>query len=87
MHLLRFWTRTVDQAAATSVYCATSPVITGQGGTYYHGCKPETASKAARNSEYAKTLWEQSEKFCEQLLQKITLKNQLRNSEQLAEKL
>jgi len=71
LHLLRFWTRSVDQAAATSVYCATASSITGKGGTYFHGCKFKTASKAARNREAAKILWDESEGLYNRLLQTI----------------
>jgi NAD(P)-dependent dehydrogenase (short-subunit alcohol dehydrogenase family) len=50
----------VDQGAATSVYCATSPEVAQASGTFYDKCAEREPSAVATPS-LAAELWEQSE--------------------------
>ncbi|OPJ58251.1 oxidoreductase [Clostridium chromiireducens] len=64
--------KTIDQGAATSVWCATNPVLNGMGGVYCEDCdiaesvqsdsmKGNGVRPWAIDSELAKKLWELSE--------------------------
>ena len=53
---------TIEQGAQTSLYCATSPDVTGDSGKYFDKCQVTEPSKAA-TEELAATLWEYSEKW------------------------
>jgi retinol dehydrogenase 12 len=50
----------VEQGAATSLYCATSPEVAGQSGLFYDNCALREASRVA-TPELALSLWERSE--------------------------
>ena len=50
----------VDQGAATSLYCATSPEVASQSGLFYEKCAPRSASQVA-TPELAAELWQRSE--------------------------
>lgn len=59
--LVRPFTKSLQQAAATTVYCATAHDLDNVGGMYFNNCcrcKPSTSSD---NSELAKKLWDLSE--------------------------
>jgi len=68
IQMLRLITRTVDQGAATTVYCATAPSLTRKGGGYYHSCKFERPSRESEDPAAAKELWEQSEQYMRKFL-------------------
>ena len=66
--------KTVEQGAATSVWCATSPSLDGLGGAYCENCNiaaavPEDSKELlgvrpwATNPEFAERLWQLSEKL------------------------
>src|SRR6185295_11785312 len=48
-----------QQGAQTSVYLASSPEVTASGG-YFDKCAPATPSRAARDDEAARRLWQES---------------------------
>ena len=50
----------VDEGAATSLYCATSPSVAEQSGLFYDKCAPRAASPVA-TSELARELWLRSD--------------------------
>jgi hypothetical protein len=50
----------VDEGAATSLYCATSPEVTSQSGLFYAKCASRAASQVA-TPELAAELWQRSE--------------------------
>jgi retinol dehydrogenase 12 len=53
---------TIEQGARTSLYCATSPEVTGDSGKYFDKCQVTEPSKAV-TPELAATLWDYSEKW------------------------
>ena len=53
---------TIEQGAQTSLYCATSPEVTGDSGKYFDKCLVTEPSKAV-TPELAATLWDHSEKW------------------------
>lgn len=55
--LARPFTKSLQQAACTSVYCATAPELTGVTGVYFNNCFPCQESEKARNDDMAKLLW------------------------------
>ncbi len=55
--------RTPEQGAATGIYLATSPEITGVSGCYFHDKKAVRSSAASYDEEAARRLWEVSEKL------------------------
>jgi retinol dehydrogenase 12 len=50
----------VDEGAATSLYCATSPEVASESGLFYEKCAPRPASRVA-TPELAAELWQRSE--------------------------
>jgi retinol dehydrogenase 12 len=52
-----------EQGARTSIFLASSPEVEAVGGQYYIKCKPRVPSKAARDDEAAKRLWQISEEL------------------------
>jgi NAD(P)-dependent dehydrogenase (short-subunit alcohol dehydrogenase family) len=50
----------VDQGAATSLYCATSPAVASDSGLFYDKCAPRPANRVA-TPELAAELWQRSE--------------------------
>jgi retinol dehydrogenase 12 len=53
---------TIEQGAATSLYCATSPEVAGDTGKYYERCAVREPNPAA-TPELAARLWEYSEQW------------------------
>ncbi len=53
---------TVDEGAATSLYCATSAEVAQDSGLFYDKCAPRAASKVA-TPELAAELWKRSEEW------------------------
>jgi len=49
-----------QQAASTTVYCATAPELEGATGLYFNNCCRCEPSKAAQDPELAQILWELS---------------------------
>ena len=56
----RPFTKSLQQAASTTVYCATVPELTGLTGTYINNCFICEPSKLSQNENMAKDLWQLS---------------------------
>lgn len=59
----RPFAKSIEQGAATTVYCATASELANAGGQYFRDCKPNAMSQGARDRELAKRLWERTEQF------------------------
>lgn len=64
------FTKSLQQAAATSVYCATVHELEGVGGMYFNNCCRCKPSAAADDADLQKTLWTISEHMIEKVLNK-----------------
>ena len=53
--------KSVAQAAATSVYCATAAELEVRGGAYFVDCQERAMSREAADAQVAKRLWELTE--------------------------
>ena len=62
---VRPFTKSIEQGAATTVYCATASELTNTGGQYFRDCKPHSMSRGARDAEMAKRLWLRTQEFVE----------------------
>jgi WW domain-containing oxidoreductase len=49
--------KSIAQAAATSVYCATAPELETRGGSYFVDCKERAMSREAADVQVAERLW------------------------------
>ncbi|XP_069461454.1 WW domain-containing oxidoreductase [Ambystoma mexicanum] len=61
--LARPFTKSMQQGAATAVYCATSPDLEGLGGMYFNNCCRCLPSQQAQDEGAAAALWELSERL------------------------
>ena len=61
--LARPFSKSVVQAAATSVLCATDPELGSLGGRYFADCQLKESSPESRSPEVAARLWELSEEW------------------------
>jgi NAD(P)-dependent dehydrogenase (short-subunit alcohol dehydrogenase family) len=52
-----------EKGAETMVYLASSPDVATSNGLYFYKCRPATPSPEARDQEWARRLWEESEKL------------------------
>jgi len=60
-------TKTVEQGAATTVYCAVAAELNpGNGGLYYDDCHPRTPTSSAQSHENAERFWSISEQMVKQ---------------------
>lgn len=66
MVLISPFTKSPNQGASTTVYCAAYADDIEIQGQYFSHCKRAKASKEAQNAEVAARLWQISEEFCEQ---------------------
>ena len=57
---VRPFTKSIEQGAATTVYCATASELSTTGGQYFRDCQPHSMSRGARDSELAMRLWERT---------------------------
>ena len=67
MKLISPFTKTPNQGAATSVYCATYAPAVDLQGQYFSHCQNVRSSKEANDPVPAKRLWDLSEQWCEQV--------------------
>ena len=58
--VVKFFMRSPEEGARTTLYCATSPDVAGDTGKYYDNCKEKAPSKVA-TPERAAELWAHSE--------------------------
>ena len=61
--LLKLGMISVEQGAATTMYCATAAECAGESGLYYDKCRVKTASKMAQDKALAAELWQRSEEW------------------------
>lgn len=66
--LARPFTKSMQQGAATTVYCAVAPELEGLGGMYFNNCCRCLPSEEAQSEETAKALWELSERLIQDRL-------------------
>ncbi len=64
MKLISPFTKTPNQGASTTVYCAAYAKAEEIQGNYFSHCKKARATKEANNPETAKKLWALSKEFC-----------------------
>ena len=51
----------VEEGAATTIYCATSPDVAEQTGLYYDKCSVKNPSSVGQDRALAAELWKRSE--------------------------
>lgn len=61
--IVRPFTKSLQQAASTTIYCATAPELTGLTGIYFNNCFMCEPSKRSQSVELASELWTLSEKM------------------------
>lgn len=61
--LVTMFMKSAEQGAETSLYCATSPVVSDEDGLYYDECRPVRPSNEALDESLAKELWQRSEEW------------------------
>uniref|UniRef100_A0A3Q2WNN7 WW domain-containing oxidoreductase n=1 Tax=Haplochromis burtoni TaxID=8153 RepID=A0A3Q2WNN7_HAPBU len=61
--LARPFTKSMQQGAATTVYCAVAPELEGLGGMYFNNCFRCQTSAQAQDPSSATSLWELSERL------------------------
>lgn len=66
---VRPFTKSLAQASATTVYCATAYELEGVGGMYFNNCFRCKPSKSADDEDLAKLLWELSESMISRALE------------------
>ncbi|XP_042133682.1 WW domain-containing oxidoreductase [Peromyscus maniculatus bairdii] len=66
--LARPFTKSMQQGAATTVYCAVAPELEGLGGMYFNNCCRCLPSEEAQSEETARALWELSERLIQDRL-------------------
>lgn len=63
IQLVRPFTKSLAQGAATTVLCAAHPGVADLGGSYFSNCAPTRSSRESDDPEVAKRLWELSESW------------------------
>ncbi|XP_038069483.1 WW domain-containing oxidoreductase-like [Patiria miniata] len=71
--LVRPFTKSKQQGAATTVYCATARELEGHGGMYFNHCQLCEASEEANNEDLATALWQLSDSLIKERLSRYTL--------------
>ncbi|XP_015509856.1 WW domain-containing oxidoreductase isoform X1 [Neodiprion pinetum] len=79
--LARPFTKSLQQAASTSVFCATAPELEGATGIYFNNCYRCDSSAAAQDSALAEKLWSLSEEMLLNVLRKENLGYRLADNE------
>lgn len=60
---VRPFTKSLQQAASTTIYCATANELTGLSGVYFNNCFIAEPSKLSQNENMAKELWNVSQQM------------------------
>ncbi len=68
MTLISPLTKSPNQGASTTVYCATLEPVEAIQGKYFSHCKEMKSTKEANDPDVAARLWALSEQFCERVL-------------------
>lgn len=66
--LVRPFTKSLQQAAATTIYCCVAEELTGLSGLYFNNCFVCEPSALAQNDELISSLWEISENLIKEKL-------------------
>lgn len=61
--LIKLMMISTEEGAATTIYCATSPEVSGQTGLYYDKCRVKAASLPGQDAALAAELWRRSEEW------------------------
>ncbi|MGB3547903.1 MAG: SDR family NAD(P)-dependent oxidoreductase, partial [Saprospiraceae bacterium] len=56
--------KTPAEGAATSIYLATAPEVSGRGGTYWDDCRPKESYSGSNDPAEAERLWQESLRLC-----------------------
>ncbi|XP_071494022.1 WW domain-containing oxidoreductase-like [Diadema antillarum] len=72
-HLVRPFTKSAQQGAATSIFCATARELEGVGGMYFNHCCACMPSDEAQSEELGAAMWELTEKILKEALNKNVL--------------
>lgn len=62
--ITKFFFKTPEQGAQTTIYAAVSEKLEGVSGKYFLDCRERDLSSGCKSESKAKKLWELSEKFC-----------------------
>ncbi|XP_055385854.1 WW domain-containing oxidoreductase [Condylostylus longicornis] len=66
--IVRPFTKSLEQASSTTVYCATATELFGLTGLYFNNCFFCEPSKLAQNDNLAEQLWTLSETICNRII-------------------
>jgi hypothetical protein len=61
--VVKMFMKTVEEGAATSIYCATAPELQSHSGRYYDECKEREPASMGKDDALAKELWKRSEEW------------------------
>jgi len=67
--LVRPFTKSLQQAASTTVFCATATELTGLTGLYFNNCFFCEPSKLGQDDQLSEELWTLSESICKRILE------------------
>ncbi|KAL7300904.1 hypothetical protein TKK_0006456 [Trichogramma kaykai] len=71
--IVRPFTKSLQQAASTSVFCATAPELEGATGLYFNNCYACNVSNTALDPQLSSRLWEVSQEMILAVIQKEKL--------------
>jgi len=60
MSVVKVFAISPEKGAKTIIYLASSPEVTGTSGVYFSKCRPVTPTRAARDDQLARELWQKS---------------------------
>ncbi len=60
---MKLFMLTPEKGAATTLYCATEPLLATESGKYYDNCRQRFPSRKAQDTALARELWERSERM------------------------
>ncbi|XP_053662322.1 WW domain-containing oxidoreductase [Anopheles marshallii] len=66
--LVRPFTKSLQQAASTTIYCATAYELTGLTALYFNNCYVCDPSGASKNEQLQQSLWELSDKMIQRVM-------------------
>lgn len=72
--LVRVFTKSLQQAAATTVYCATAPELSHMTGIYFNNCYICEPSKLSQSPQMAQELWDLSESMIKDAIHNVSYK-------------
>ncbi|XP_055683892.1 WW domain-containing oxidoreductase [Lutzomyia longipalpis] len=66
--IVRPFTKSLQQAASTTIFCLVAPELTGLTGIYFNNCFFCEPSQLSQNDQMSEKVWELSEKMIEQII-------------------